>query len=389
MSGSQRSGRLLIDGALRPGRVAFEGGRITAVELSSGPAPGDDTPLIAPGLVDLHVHGHGGCDPYDDLAGMARSLAAAGTTAFLPTLFPRRSAAELGAECAAVWARAQGLASDTGCAQPLGLHLEGPFVNPAAVGGLPADQLAEPSPAALAEILGPASGDRRGIRAMTLAPELPGALDLVAELERCGVHASLGHSRATAAEARAGLAAGARGATHLFNAMPPLHHREVGLAGVALTADGLAPEIIGDLVHVGRDAFQLALEARGTDQLCLVSDALKGPGDGGHAFCSHGKACLVEGGSVWFEDPSAPEGRRLTGTVLAQLDAVRRLVAAGLATPAEALTLAGATPARTLGLEHELGSLRPGARADLLVLDPEGLGLIEVLVGGLPLPQGP
>jgi N-acetylglucosamine-6-phosphate deacetylase len=384
MSATELEGRLLVDGELRPGRLFLDAGRIARVDLSSPPRDAE-LPIIAPGLVDLHVHGFAGCDPRSDLGGMSAALARAGTTAFLPTLFPRRSAERLGAEAEAVSAEALALARAPGVrARVLGLHLEGPFVNPGAVGGLPADELAAPSPAALAALLGPATGGGRGIRTVTLAPELPGAGPLIAELVRAGVRVSLGHSLSTAAEAARGVAAGASGATHLFNAMRPLHHREAGLAGVALTADELLVEIIGDLVHVGRVAFELALRARGPGGLCLVSDSLAGSAGGGSRFCSHGKDCVVEDGAAWFKDPSAPTGRRLTGTVLSQLAAVRRLVAAGVATAAEALTMASATPARALGQEAEVGTLRPGARADLLVLAGAELALERVLVGGEP-----
>ena len=380
MTTSELHGRLLIDGRLRPGRLRLADGRIASVDLDAGRTTSAHAlPIIAPGLVDLHVHGFGGADPYGDLEGMARKLAARGTTAFLPTLFPRRSAETFGREAREVWARARAV---TGGARALGLHLEGPFVNPGAVGGLPRDELAEPSPGALDAILGSATGDQHGVRAITIAPELAGACDLIGELARRGVRASLGHSLATAREASAGVAAGAVGATHLFNAMRPLHHREAGIAGVALTAEELAVEIIGDLVHVGPEAFRLALRARGPRGLCLISDSLSGPGADGHRFCSHGKDCVVEDGSAWFDDPSAPEGRRLTGTVLGQLDAVRRLVARGVLSAEEALTMAGETPARALGADGEYGVLRAGARADVIVLAGPGLDLERVLVGG-------
>jgi len=374
-------GRLLLDGRLVPGRIAIAGGRIASVTPADTSAAAADLPIVAPGLVDLHVHGFGGSDPKGDLAGMARKLARAGTTAFLPTLFPRRDAGKLGDDADAVWARAQALTGAVG-ARALGLHLEGPFLNPRAVGGLPKDELAEPSPAALDRILGPATGDHRGVRAITIAPELPGAPDLIAELRKRGVRASLGHSLATAREATSGVKAGATGATHLFNAMAPLHHREAGIAGVALTADELLPEIIGDLVHVGPEAFRLALRARGPRGLCLISDSLSGPNDDSHRFCSHGKQCVVENGSAWFEDPTAPEGRRLTGTVVGQLDAVRRLVGRGVLSVEEALVMAAESPARALGLEDELGTLRAGLRADLVVLAGPRLALRRVLVGG-------
>lgn len=376
-------GRLLIDGAFVAGRIELADGRIAAVTADPALAA-PDLPLIAPGLVDLHVHGFGGCDPLEDLAGMDAALARAGTTAFQPTLFPRRSPEALGADAERVWGAAQAL----GTGSVLGLHLEGPFVNPSAVGGLPADQLAEPSPGALRTILGPDTGDGRGVRTLTVAPEIPGGIELVEELARAGLRASLGHSLADSAAAAAGVRRGARGATHLFNAMGAFHHREAGLVGTALTAEELAVEIIGDLAHVGPEAFALAVAARGPGGLCLISDALSGAGSGAECFCSHGRTCVVADGAAWFETPDG--GRALTGSVTSQLEAVQRLVARGVVGAADALRMASETPARALGLESERGTLRPGARADLLILrgpgeDAAGLELVGVLRGGQPL----
>ena len=379
---SERIGRLLLDGELVPGRVRFEGGRLTAVERLPEVAPG--TPLLAPGLVDLHLHGYAGCDPLVDLPGLARALASVGTTAFLPTLFPT-DPARLGLEAESVWKQRNELGP--GAARVLGIHLEGPFVNPERAGALPRDRLVAPSPAALRALLGPSSAEGRGIRQVTLAPELPGSADLVRELACSGVRVSLGHSAASAAEAAAAAELGARGATHLFNAMGGLHHRAPTLASFALAEDALVAEIIGDLVHVGREAFRIALRARGPQGLALVSDALLGAGTRTTEFESHGRRCRVHGGAIWLvdDDPNVPP--RLTGAEACQMEAVRRLVRAGAAGPAAALTMAAETPARALGLERELGRLVPGARADLVVLDPQGLELLEVLVGGEPVPQ--
>lgn len=372
-----RRGRLLIDGALVPGRVRFEGGVVRELQLDPrGKAPLSDLPIIAPGLIDLHVHGFGGCDPLEDLEGMARALAAVGTTAFLPTLFPD-DPARLGAAAAGVWRAARaGAAGD----RILGLHLEGPFVNPRSAGALPVARLAEPSPAGLRALLGrhaPASPEGSGVRVMTLAPELAGVPELVRELAQSGVRVSLGHSLASAAEARAAAAAGATGATHLFNAMGPFHHRAAGLAGFALSADALIAEIIGDLVHVGPEAFELALRARGPLGLALVSDALSGAGTGCDVFHSHGRRCVVRDGAIFLDEPG---GRgRLTGAAAPQLEAVRRLVKAGVTTPAQALTMASESPARALGIEAQRGRLAVGARAELIVLGGEGLELLEVV----------
>lgn len=377
------SGRLLVDGRLLPGHLEVAAGCIAAVELDPALASDAAALVIAPGLVDVHVHGFGGCDPLDDLAGMARALARAGTTAFQPTLFPR-APERLGADAERVWSAARALPPGSG-ARVLGLHIEGPFVSRAAAGALPPDDLAEPSVDALRAILGPSTGDGRGIRRMTLAPELPGSADLVAELVRSGVRVSLGHSLATSAQARSAARAGATGATHLFNAMRPWHHREVGLAGAALLDDALVPELIGDLVHVGPEAVEIALAARGARHLCLVSDALKGAGTGCDRFEWHGRSHLVRAGAAFY--PVEREGAepRLAGSATGQLEAVRRLVGRGVVGLADALTMASHAPARSLGAETDVGRIAPGCRADLIALALPDLALAGVWIDGEPI----
>jgi N-acetylglucosamine-6-phosphate deacetylase len=298
-------------------------------------------------------------------------------------MFPAAPKA-LGAIAEQVWQRAiacNASAATTGTARVVGLHLEGPFVNPERAGALPREVLAEPSLAALREIVGPATGGGRGIRTLTLAPELRGASDLIGELVRLGIHVSLGHSAATAEDARSAARAGAVGATHLFNAMSAIHHREVGLAGFALTSHALYAELIGDLVHVGADAIRLALTARGPKGLCLVSDALKGAGHGCDVFHWHGREHERHDGAWYFREKTGAE-KRLAGSALCQLEMVQQLVRQGVVSVEEALTMAAETPARALGLERELGSLAPGLRADIVVLHPRTLELQSVLVGG-------
>ncbi|MCC6408517.1 MAG: amidohydrolase family protein, partial [Planctomycetes bacterium] len=324
-------GRLLLGGRLVVGRLRFADGRIVAVEPDASgelARSAAELPIVAPGFVDLHIHGFGGFDPLDDLAGMASALAGAGTTAFQPTMFPSAPGL-LGAACERVWRAAAAFAALDRAprARVVGLHLEGPFVNPLRAGALPPDDLAAPSREGLRAILGPATGSGRGVRTMTLACELSGASELIGELVRSNVRVSLGHSQATAAEARAAAKVGASGATHLFNAMGPLHHREIGLVGFALAKDALFAEIIGDLVHVGADAFELALAARGPEGLCLVSDALQGAGTGCEHFESHGRAHVVHSGTAYYP-PRDPHGApQLAGSAMSQHQMVQRLVA--------------------------------------------------------------
>ena len=363
-------GRLLIDSALVPGRVTLEGETITAVE--TGLEDAGDT-IVAPGLIDLHVHGYGGSEPLTDLAGMARALARDGTTSFLPTLFPR-APEQLGRDVATTCRQNVG----AGAARSLGVHLEGPFVNPLAAGALPPEDLATPSAAGLRAIL--ARAEEGDVRKMTFAPELPGAAELVEELVRSGVIVSLGHSRATASEARTAARAGASAATHLYNAMSGFHHRDPGLVAFALTDDSLYAELIGDLVHVGREGVELALAARGPRGLCLVSDALPGAGTGCDRFECHGREHLSRDGAFYYPGVDGGEAR-LAGSATGQLEAVRRLTSAGVVGIEDALTMATLGPALALGEEH-LGRIEVGARADLIVLSGRELELEQVLVGG-------
>lgn len=385
MNVTQLEGRLLLDGALVPGRLRLAAGRIEGVTRLASLPP--DAPVLAPGLVDLHVHGYGGSNPVQDLEGMATALAAAGTTGFVATLFPAEPG-RLGALCEDLQRRAlalSGAESSAPTARCLGIHVEGPFVNPRRAGALNVADLALPSVPALRALLGPTTGEGRGIRIATVAPELPGADELIAELVRSGVRVSLGHSQATAEEARRAARAGASGATHLFNAMSGVHHREAGLATFALSDDALVTEIIGDLVHVGADAFSLALRARGPEGLALVSDALQGAGSGCDVFESHGHRVVLDAGAFWIEDldgDGQPGPRTLTGAAASQLEAVRRLVTKGVCGLPDALRMGSETPARALGLEADLGRLAPGLRADLIELDPLDLSLRAVTVGG-------
>lgn len=372
-------GRLLIGGRLAPGRVVHDAGRIKEVELIAHDRDPAKLPIVAPGLIDLHVHGFGGADPVEQLDQMALALARAGTTAFQPTLFPARPD-KLGLICERVWKTASALPE--GRARVVGLHLEGPFVNPERAGALPREELAEPSLAALRDVMGPATGGGRGIKTVTLAPELPGSADMIAELVRCGVRVSLGHTMATAAHARAAVKAGAVGATHLFNAMNGMHHREVGLAGFALIDRALTAEIIGDLAHVCADAIDLALAARGSRGLALVSDALRGAGTGCDVFHSHGREHMVRDGTAYYPPHGARTEPQLAGTAMGQLEMVRRLVARGVVSIEDALTMASETPARALGMLGELGLIAPGARADFVVLGGPQLELEAVFVAG-------
>lgn len=352
-------GRLVLADRVAAGRLVVEDGRIVAVDLAEDPR--GDRGYIAPGFVDVHVHGWGGHDAMDGanaLAGMARALASRGVTSFLPTAVSApldRLAAFV--RTTGAWTAAG--AADDG-ARPLGVNLEGPFLAPARKGAHDPTALREPASVDAADI----EPLLDGLRLITIAPELPGAVALIGALQARGVAVSLGHSAATLDEARAGYRAGATGTTHLFNAMTGLDHRAPGLAGAALLDDDAFVELIADGHHVHPALWELIRRAKPVDRLVLVSDAiaLAGLGDGRGQL--GGLDVEVSDGRVTLVGTTT-----LAGSVIALDDAVRQLVATGVDLP-EAVAAAGANPLALIG-QTDRGRIAVGQRADLVELDDD------------------
>jgi N-acetylglucosamine-6-phosphate deacetylase len=252
-----------------------------------------------------------------------------------------------------------------GGAAALGLHLEGPWIAADAAGAQPPDGIRDCSPIEAQQLLDRAHGL---VRMVTLAPELPGAAALLAELGRRGVVAALGHSQANAAQVEVAVTQGARHVTHLWNAMSGLHHRAPGLAGVALADDRLSCDLICDGVHVHPLAVRLAARAK-RERLLLITDRVSaGAGFGAGTLLDDGTALRLADG-------------RLAGSRLTLDRAVRNAVSFAAMTQLEAIAAVTLRPARLLGLERERGTLRSGARADLVVLDAAG-GVAETWLAG-------
>jgi N-acetylglucosamine-6-phosphate deacetylase len=321
---------------------------------------------VLPGFVDVHVHGGGGHDTMDGadgIRGLARFHARSGTTALCPTTV---TASE--SELVRVLAGLEPLVREpaAGRARVLGAHLEGPFVSERRLGAQP--RLARaPDLALLGRLL-----EAGPVAIVTLAPELPGALDLVSVLAHRGVRASLGHSNADFAAGVAAFGRGARGATHLLNAMSGLHHRTPGLAAAALETRDAFLEVILDGHHVHDAMFRLVHRAA-LGALVLVTDAIRATGLGDGESELGGQRVTVRGGRATLEDGT------LAGSVLTLDVALRNAVSAGI--PLEvAATLVSRNPADYLG-RSDLGRLAPGARGDIVVLDRE-LRIERVVVGG-------
>ena len=349
--------RLLVEGlAGRPGRILLADGLIEAVD---GPAPAG-VPTIdasgltaAPGFIELQVNGLGDADFTADPASIARAAAALprhGVTSFLPTVVTSaRGTVERA--LAALGGRTDG-------ATPLGLHVEGPFISPHRLGAHDPALRRDPDLGEIREWLA------AGARMITLAPELPGALEAVELIASAGCVAAIGHTDADAATTTRAIEAGARYATHLFNAMPPLDHRAPGPVGALLADERVTIGLIADGVHV--DPLLFAVVARAADgRVSLVSDAVA-TGLGGHPL-THGP-----------HGARMPDGTLAGGT--AGLDHVVRTFAR-VAGHEAAISAVTETPARLLGLADGRGALREGGRADIVLLTAD-LEVAITIVGG-------
>jgi N-acetylglucosamine-6-phosphate deacetylase len=355
-------GRILTDGRELPvSRVQIADGRIVGVEPARQPRAGDvvvEDGWIAPGLIDLQVNGAGGADltsasdRHTAIRLVARTIALHGVTSFCPTIVS--APVQVVLDCLAAY-RCQTFPHG---AEALGLHVEGPFIDPEHRGIHEPAVLRRASADEIARWLG---AGRPAI--VTLAPERPAALDAIVALSAAGVVVSLGHSGADAAQACAGLEAGARMATHLFNAMPPLDHRRPGLVG-ALLASTAVLGLIADGVHVDPLVVDLVVNRAGSERVALVSDALAAagtpPGEsrlGNQALVSDGRVVRRADGTLAGSARLLDEGLRNMHTWLPGMP------------PGKLIDMVTRTPADLLGL-HRKGRVAIGCDADLVVLDP-------------------
>ena len=328
-----------------------------SVELDDA-ATSTFAPLIAPGFIDVHVHGFGGHDAMggrEALDGMARALLRRGVTSFLPTAVTAPIPALVGfADTVRRWREA---APEDG-AEPLGFNLEGPFLAPSRKGAHDAAALLAPADVESSRL----EPLLDGLRMITVAPELPGALKLIHVLSARGVAVALGHSGASLNEALRGYGAGARSTTHLFNAMSGIDHRAPGLALAALLSDSIWVELIADGHHVSNQVWPLVMRLKPASRLVLVSDALAIAGTPARRGRIGQLACEVVGGRAVLAGTET-----LAGSIIALLDAVRNLV--GEEYPIhDVFAAASANPADLLGVADR-GRIAAGQRADLVELE--------------------
>lgn len=359
---------LLPDGAFVESTVRVKGTQIAGIRAGADVHADVVTAgWIVPGLIDLQVNGGFGFDLSTDggsVAPLAAKLPITGVTSFLPTLisWPLQVYPRLLQD----WEQA---ARGTRGAEVLGVHLEGPYLNPQRAGAHNPDYLRVPAIAELAPWVGSTH-----VRLVTLAPELPGALDLIAYLRMRGIVVSVGHSNATYAEALAAFRSGVSWGTHLFNAMSPFAHREPGLAGALLSSD-VPCGLIVDGVHVDPAAVNAAWRAKGSRGLTLVTDAMSAMGMPPGRYSLGERSVLVDATSARLDNGT------LAGSVLQMDSAIRNMIAYTGCSLSEAITMASTTPARVIGVEDRKGQIAPSFDADLVVLD-ESLHIELTMVGG-------
>jgi len=358
------------DGIVEYPRIAIDAdGLIASIESgepNSEAASAEETTL-SPAFFDIHVHGAAGHDAMEAtpeaINCIGGFLATKGVAYFLATTvtapIDRTLRALEGIANAIDAANSCPTASDTElAAQPVGIHLEGPFLSHAKRGVHPPAELQPPSIPLFDRLQQAARGH---IRLLTIAPEVPGALDLIAHAAHSGTRVSLGHSDATAAQTRAAIHAGATSATHTFNAMRRLDHREPGIAGVVLDAESLYAELICDGIHVAPEFVRLWLRAKGEDRAILVTDGISATGMPDASYLLGELEVTVKNGRCLLASDLAHGMETLAGSVLTMDRAVANLRRFTGATLATAVNLASRNPARMLGLNHlaEVAAGRP------------------------------
>lgn len=367
------AGTMVVDARLcRPGWLETAGGRIAAAAPGPPPRPPDrDYPdcTVVPGFIDMHVHGGGGAS-YTDADGIGEAAAfhlRHGTTTTLASLVTAAPQELLGGVRALTDATRRGTIA--------GIHLEGPWLSRARCGAHDRTQMRDPDPDEIEGLL-TAAGD--AIKMVTLAPELPGTDAAIRRFLDAGVVVAVGHTDATYEQTRRAIELGATVGTHLFNAMPPLHHREPGPALALLRDPRVTVELIADGVHLHPDVARAVIEAAGADRVAVITDAIAAAGRADGAYRLGAVRIDVVSGVARVQGTSTIAGSTAT------MDRLFRAVAgfgadrdAGLAA---AVQVTSATPARALGLER-VGSLRPGYDANLVVLDRD-LRVSDVMARG-------
>lgn len=368
-------GNLLSAAALvvTGGRISYAGPSATAPALDRSLVRDGQGMIAAPGYIDLQFNGGFGQDftaNPGSILEVARQLPQTGVVAFLPTFITSPLDAYPGILQEVAAARAYQTQHFPAGARVLGAHIEGPFLSPAKKGAHNPDFFFQPDLAALSAIQ-----PLDAVRLLTLAPEIPGGMEAVRWLAGQGIVVSIGHSAAGEAETQAAITAGARYATHLYNAMRGMDHRDPGLVGTLLTSSETTCGLIVDGIHVHPRMVCLAYRSLGPRRITLVTDAMAAMGMPPGEYGIGDRRVSVTDNSARLVDGT------LAGSILRMDEAMRNVIAFTGCTPAEAVRMASTTPAEVLGIDGETGHLLPGYPADLVILDTQ-LHVLETYIGG-------
>ena len=332
-----------------------------------------DNAIVLPGFIDQHIHGAGGSDGMDgtveDIANIAKTIAAEGTTSFLVTTMTQSKENILKAMEAV---KAYRETDSKEGARVVGIHLEGPFIAAKMKGAQPLEYIKEPDVKTFDEY-NAASGN--AIKLVTLAPEVEGMGEFIAHLKNKGIVASIGHTSAKYEEVKVAVEAGANNVTHTYNAQSPLHHREIGVVGSAMLLDELNCELICDTIHVSVPAMKVLVKNKPLDKVSLITDAMRAKGLPDGVSELGGQTVYVKNGEARLEDGT------LAGSVLRMNKAVQNMVMKVGVPFTQAVDYATINPARMLGIDHEAGSIKVGKRADFTVLN-EQFDVIMTVRGG-------
>ncbi len=316
--------------------------------------------FVVPGYIDIHIHGGGGSDVmdgnYEAINQISITHSHFGTTSFLPTTMTMskdkilRSLRSIG----------EAAKKGTAGAEILGIHMEGPYINPEKKGAQKEEDIRVPSIEEFTQFQ-QASGDL--IRLVTIAPEIPGAIDFIKYLDKQNIIVSVGHSNATYTQVQAAIQAGLSHVTHTFNAMRGLHHREPGVVGAALSSPELTVEMIADGIHIHPVVMKILIQAKEIEKIVLITDAMRAAGMSEGIYELGGQEVTVDKEQARLKDGT------LAGSILTMDQAVKNLVTKVSISLPKAIQMASFNPAKSIGVENKKGSLEPGKDADIVILN--------------------